>query len=30
MHKILRRIMVYCQMSQFSDLTTTSNWTIDS
>ena len=28
MHKSLRWFIVFSQMSQFSDLTTTSNWTI--
>lgn len=30
MHKSLRWFIVFSQMSQFSDLTTTFNWTIDS
>lgn len=30
MHKSLRWFIVFSQMSQFSDLTTTANWTMDS
>ena len=29
MHKSLRWFIVFSQMSQFSDLTTTFNWTMD-